>query len=182
MADGLHGSCPGLSFKPQQDGAAHWVIELNLQTPLLCTITQLDDGVDTAIAAMILALFLKGFEDKIREEITTAQGMATNELYINICNIRDVPKDIEGFMKPALESQVCAVTRPSNPLDSTAPTVVVCREDIANNWAPGHRGGGSMQILIGLTLVEIVYRLFAGEVDLDSLNPKIVELVRETTS
>jgi hypothetical protein len=131
---------------------------------------------------MILALFLKGFEQDIREELTTGQGLAINELAIQICNVRDLPDELDEYVKPAIEDQECAVTRPSDPFDNNAPTIVICREDIANRWTAGKRGGGSMQVLIGLTLIEIAYRIFRGEVDLESLHPKIVGLVRQTMS
>ncbi len=182
LSDGLHRACSGISFKPQNDGAAHWVLDLQLQTPFLCSITQLDDGADTATAAMILTLFLKGFEQNIREEFTTSQGLAIDELAIQICNTRDLPRDIDNYFKPAVEDQVCVVTRPTDPSDRNVPTIVICREDIASRWVAGRRGGGSMQTLIGMSLNEIAYRLFGGEVDLESLRPKIVGLVRKTMS
>jgi len=182
LGDGLHRACPGLSFKPQEDGAAHWVLELDLGTPFLCSITQLDNGADTAIAAMILAVFLKGFEQDIREELTTAQGIATREIAIQVCNTRDLPDGMEKYIRPIVDDQVCAVTRTTDPTDKTTPTIVICREDIGSQWNAGMRGGGSVQLLIGLTLVEIVYRLFGGEVDLESLRPKIAGLVRKTLS
>lgn len=170
---------PGISFKPQNDGAAHWVLNLDLQTPFVCSITQLDDGVDTAMVAMILALFLKGFEHDIRDELTTAQGLACDELAIQICNTRDLPGGMDKYIKPAVEDQVCAVTRPTDPADTTTPTIIICRDDIASCWKAGHRKGGNMQLLVGLSLVEIAYRLFKGEVDLESLRPKIVGIVRK---
>ncbi len=182
LGDGLHRACPGLSFKPLDDGAAHWVVELDLGTPFLCTITQMDDGTDTATAAMILAVFLKGFEQDIRDELFTAEGIATSEINVQIFNTRDLPQIIEKQIDSTLDDQVCVVTRPTNPTDKTTPTIVICRDDIASNWSAGMRGSGSMQILIGYTLVELVYRLFGGEVDLESLRPKIVGLVRKTLS
>lgn len=182
LGDGLQRLCPGLSYKPQNDGAAHWVIELELGSPFICSITQADAGADTATASMILALFLKGFESDIRGELATAQGLAIHELAIQIFNTRNMPEHMLKHIDSAIEDQECIVTRTTDPSDKTTPTIVVCREDIASHWNAGKNHGGSMQSLIGLTLVEIVYRLFGGEVDLDSLRPKIVELVRKTLS
>jgi tetratricopeptide (TPR) repeat protein len=182
LADGLHKMRLGISFKPQHDGAAHWVLDLDLQTHLLFSITLFDNGVDTATAAMLLVLFLKGFEQSIREELTTAQQFPINELTIQILNTRSLPRDMDKYFKPAIEDEVCVVTRPTALAAQNVPTIVICREDIASNWKAGKRDGGSMQMLIGLTLTEIVYRLFEREVALESLRPKIVELVRKTMS
>lgn len=182
LADELHRVVPDISFKPKSDGAAHWVLNLDLQTPFLCSITQLDDGTDTATAAMILALFLKGFEVEIREELTTGVRVACDEIPIQICNTRDLPDGFEKYLGPSVKSDVCAVTRPTDMADTVVPTIVICRDDIAENWGAGKRKGSAMQMLVGISLAEIAYRLFKGEVDMETLRPKIVGIVRRTIS
>jgi tetratricopeptide (TPR) repeat protein len=81
-----------------------------------------------------------------------------------------------------LYNSIWPITRVTDINDTQVPTVVFCRDDIADHWEAGKRGGGAMQILLGLTLMEIAYRILGGEVDLEVLRPKIVRIVRQTIS
>jgi hypothetical protein len=64
--------------------------------------------------------------------------------------------------------------------DATAPICVFTRSDLTEAWLAGVGRGGPGQILFGEVLVELIFHLLAGEVELDLLSPKIVGVVRQT--
>lgn len=74
-----------------------------------------------------------------------------------------------------------AVTRATDPKDKVqAPIVVITRSDITSDWLVGVGRGNSGQILFAQFLVELVYHLFEGEIEMDTLNTKVLSLIKKT--
>jgi len=180
LGDLIQDRIAGLHFKPQSDGAL-WVVALDLQQPVILTITCLDARVETFTAATLLALFFKGFERSIAEILAVPQ-IPRQELDIHVCNIESMPSDMRPYFPPNFTT--CAVTRPTQPPKEGGyvPTFVVCHEDIGRQWRAGTGSVSAVQLLLGETLVEVAYQLLKGDVDLDVLKPKIVGIVRKTVS
>lgn len=179
VGDRLHNASRGIHFKPHTDGAAHWVLALDIGNKLICTISSLDDRTDTTLATTLLVLFLKGFEDTIREIVPRVQQMP-EELTILVVNVLEIPPDLKQYL-PSDWDHPCAVTRPTRPGDAV-PTIVFCAGDIAQKWQAGVGTGNALQVLLGLTLVEVLYQLLRGEVDMETLRPKILAVVSDTIS
>jgi len=180
LGDRAQDRIAGLHFKPKADGAL-WVIGLNLRQPVILTITCLDDRVDTFIAAAFLAVFFKGFEQGIAEMLSVPQ-IPRHELDICVANIESMPPDMRPYF-PA-DITTCAVTRPTQPAQKGqyVPTFVVCGRDLGRQWRAGTGSGSAVQVLLGEVLIEVVYQLLEGELDLDVLRPKIVQIAPKTVS
>ena len=172
----------GLVYKPAGDGAAFWVVSIDIGRPVIFSIQQIDDRPDTNLATMFLALFLKGFENQIRENILSGMVPARREMAISLGSYAEMPNDLQEILAPHLDDTFCAVTRPSDIADDQLPTFVCCREDIGDEWGVSSGKGGSLQVLLGYTILEIIYAMLHGEVELETLKPKIVSVVRETIS
>jgi len=180
LGDIIQDRIGGLHFKPKDDGAL-WVIALSLRQPVILTITCLDSCVETFTAAALLALFFKGFEQSIAELIEVPQ-VVRRELDIYVCNVDSMPSDIRSYLPE--DFTTCAVTRPARPsvAGEYVPTFVVCHHDIGRQWQTGTGSSSSVQALLGWVLIEVVYQLLNGEVDLDVLRPKILQVLRQTVS
>jgi hypothetical protein len=137
--------------------------------------------VDTFIAAALVSLFFKGFEKSIAE-ILSVPAIPRRELDLYVGNIDSTPSDIRSYFPVSFDT--CVVARPSHPAADSEhiPTFVVCSSDLAKKWKVGTGSGSAVQVLIGKVLIEVVYQLLNGEVDLDVLEPKVVEIVKETIS
>jgi hypothetical protein len=60
------------------------------------------------------------------------------------------------------------------------PVFVFCRASIQDEWRLEPGKGSALHLLLGLTLVELVFQLLNGEIEAAVLEPKIVNLVRRT--
>lgn len=180
LADIVQDRIAGLHFKPKDDGAL-WVIALNLRQPVILTITCLDARLETFTAAALLALFFKGFEQSIAEIIEVPQ-VVRHELDIYVCNVDSMPSDLRSYFPE--DFTTCAVTRPARPSmqGGYVPTFVVCHRDIGRQWQTGTGSSSAVQVLLGWVLVEVVYQLLNGEVDLDVLRPKVLQVLKQTVS
>ena len=180
LGDIIQDRIAGLHFKPN-DHRASWVIALNLRQPVILTITCLDARAETFTAAALLALFFKGFEESITEVIEVPQ-VARHELDIYVCNVDSMPSDLRSYLPE--DFTTCVVTRPARPSVEGAhvPTFVVCPGDIGRQWQTGTGSGSAVQVLLGNVLLEVVYQLLSGAVDVDVLRPKISQVLRQTVS
>lgn len=182
IGDQISRAFPVFSFKPHSDGAAHWVVRLDFSTPVTCSIQQIDDRVETSLVVMFLALFLKGFEQEIQQSIILSPVLPQNEIAITVISLSE-HKQLISESTDIPDGLPCVVTRPTNPKDpSRVPTHVIYRDDISSKWHAGQRRGSELQSLFGMTLLEIVYQLFEGAVDLKSIQPSIVSVVRRSIS
>jgi hypothetical protein len=181
VGDRLHEGIGGVHFKPYNDGSGHWVLYLNLGRNLICSISTLDGRVDTSVAACLVAVFLKGFENEIQTEVFSGNEVARSEISIEVGNIESVPSDIRSYISPTLSHQACAVTRDAKPKSSDhVPVFVFCRANIQDEWRLEPGKGSALHLLLGLTLVALVFQLLNGEIESAVLEPKIVHLVRTT--
>jgi hypothetical protein len=82
---------PGLSVR-STDGV--WYVSLKFETPVMVTVTQMDDERHSALACLVLALFLKGFEDDFKREIFGGITLRP-ELEISVTDVNSAPADIQ---------------------------------------------------------------------------------------
>ncbi len=172
----------GIHYKPTRSGAPHWVFTLGFAQPLICSVSALDDETETAVVCTLITLFLKGFETDIQEKIVQGTTVTAREVQVVVGSSASFPEDLLHELGSGLVEQPCIVTRPTRPLEDPVPTFVLIRKGIAREWAPGSGKTSALQILLGETLVEFVFQLFRGEVELEVLQPKIASLLRQTIS
>jgi hypothetical protein len=180
VGDRLHEGMSDVHFKPYNDGSGHWVLYLNVGRKVICSISTLDGRVDSSVAALLLAVFLKGFEKEIQAELLSTTEVARSEISIEVANIESAPPEIRPYVSPTLSHQACAVTRATDPKSSDqVPVFVFCRAGIQDEWRLEPGKGSALHLFLGLTLVELVFQLLNGEIETAVLEPKIVNLVRK---
>jgi hypothetical protein len=169
----------------RQEGASQiWTVVLNLGRRVVITMSTLDDTPETALASFALAMFIKAFEDELSRELI-GSGASVDELDIRIGHIDHFPEEIRRMADSALgltetlRKQACAITRPSD-VENTYPTWVVLSPAFNEEILFGEGRGGSLQVLFGFTLIEITFQLLRGQVDIETIRPKVVSLVRKT--
>jgi hypothetical protein len=86
---------------------------------------------------------------------------------------------LNSLLGRKLAEEACIVTRPSD-FQVRTPTTVFVGPRFFAELELGTGRGGSLQELLGYVLVEVVFQLLRGEVELESLYPKVVSLVRRT--
>lgn len=185
LAEEIASTVGGLSFKPASDGAMHWTVRLEFSQAVLCTITQLDDRIDTALVATILALWLKGLEREIRERILMVSELPRREVAINVINMGELAANVD-LSAAGLDSSLvgpCAVTRATDQASSLPPPlVVVCRDDMAEDWLPGASRPVSLLVLCGQILTELAFHLLKGSVDQEVLRSNVISVVKEVVA
>lgn len=180
VGDRLHEGMSDVHFKPYDDGSGHWVLYLNIGRKVICSISTMDARVDSSVAALLIAVFLKGFEKEIQAELFSSTDVARSEIYIEVANADSVPPDIRPYVSPTLGRQACAVTRATDPKSpDQVPVFVFCRAGIQDEWKLEPGKESALYLLLGLTLVELVFQLLNGEIETAVLEPKIVRLVRK---
>ncbi len=183
IAEAVSDLTPGVYAKPERDGGAIWTVELSMPTPIAITLAPMDDSAATTLACLQLALFLKGFEADLSRDLLGGIALLS-ELTIMVAFVEKMPEDLKHSVLPHLVDVPCCVTRltPGPDDDSAVPTSVFLSKDYMIGLTVGAGRGGSFQALVGLTLNEVVYRLLRGTVDLETLRPKLVRLVRRSIS
>jgi len=92
----------------------------------------------------------------------------------------DVRKSVESLgVTETLRKQPVAVTRPTN-FNENMPTWVNLSPTFNEEIIFGEGKGGSLQMLFGLTLTELTFQLLKGQVESETIRPKVVSLVRRT--
>ena len=183
VGDLLNDNFEGITFKPEPDGAIRFCLNLELGKTLTVSFITYDNRKDSQVVCLLLVLFLMGFQNKIRSEIIMEFEFERDELEIAISSIEETPGDLKPFFQDALKDEFCAVPRPVSPKeDRNIPLFVVCRGDISQNWKTATGSVTSIQWLVANILSELTYRLYENEVELDSIMPKIINIVKETIS
>jgi tetratricopeptide (TPR) repeat protein len=169
----------------RQEGASQiWTVVLSLGRRVVITISTLDDTPETALASSALAMFIKAFEDELNRELI-GSGASIDELDIEIGHIDHFSEEIRRMadstlgLTETLRKQACAITRPSD-FGSNYPTWIVLSPTFNEEILFGEGRGGSLQVLFGFTLIEITFQLLRGQVDIETIRPKVVSLVRKT--
>jgi tetratricopeptide (TPR) repeat protein len=183
ISDLIASTIRDIAARPEPDGGTQWLVTLSLPSPVAISVLPLDDTKQTILASLLLVAFLKGFELDLRREFFAGVVVAS-EMQVVVADATSMPPDIQSFVSDSLEAQPCVVSRPTNiEVDRPEyPTSVFLGSSFLDELFVGKGRGGSLQILFGLALKEIVFRLLRGTVDLDALAPKVVKLVRQSIS
>lgn len=182
IAEAVSDVVPGLHHRSIPDAGLHWVVELEMAEPVVLSITAMDEMPEITFAAMALAFFLKGFEGELRKKVFGTLKPRP-ELCIYVVDLAEAPDDIAQPVRDAIGERSSMVSRQTDPaLEPPAPTAVFIAEDFVEGLTVGQGRGGSLQVLLGYGVLEIVYSLLRGEVEHSVLSPKLVELVKTSIS
>lgn len=174
----------GLTVRHSDSNDIVWTVSLALPTPTLISIFPLDESAAAAVAAQSLALFLKSFETDMAQIVDQS---ALSEVTIQVASFDQAPDDVRStcielfHIDETLEKQTVAVTR-TDDYSGRTPMVIFLGSDFLARMMAGEGMGGSLQYLLGFSLVELVRMLLAGEVDEEEIRPKLVSMVKETIS
>lgn len=182
LASSISSYVPDIFVREEDDGSRVWTLVLNMNHRVTVSIQCLDESIASNIAAFSLSLFLKAFEHELVHELI---GNNTNidELLINIASFDEMPESLRNAanktmaLDEVLSEQPCAVTRPTDYTENS-PTIVILSKTFLKDLSFNNEKGNSLQLLFGLTLVEIVYQLLRGNVEIETLRPKIISLVQ----
>jgi hypothetical protein len=174
---------PGLIVRNTAESGTFWYVELNYDSPVLLTIFAMDDKLHSELAALVIALFMKGFENDFRKEIFGGIPLRS-ELALEITDVASMPDDIKAPVVEALAESPCQASRPVQIEldDGKTPTYIFLAGDIFSDMKVGEGRGGPLQILVGLAAIEVAHRLLRGSIELNVLQPKLVKLVRNSIS
>lgn len=185
LAETISGEVDGVDAHELGDGRRVWTIVLSLEPRVTITLEGIDETSATVLAVSTLSLFMKAFEDELRDQLVAAPSI--EELVIQVASYDAMPSDLRESMdrtmrtRDVLAEQSCAVTRPTS-FGENSPTFVILGPRFLEKLTFGEGTGGSLQELLGMTLVEVVFQLLRGEVDMEQIRPKVVSLVRRTLS
>lgn len=171
-----------ISYRPHSDGASHWALNIPLGRPVMITISQLDDREDVSLITLCLALVLVSFAPDIFEDVLSGVPPLRNEANIQVSCFDEIKElvPLENIGLTSLD-EGCAVTRSTDVnTDTGVPIVVLTSNKFTENWLVGSGRGNSGQELFAKVLVELIYHLQAGEIDLESLYPKVITVVKRT--
>lgn len=173
----------GVHVKPDGIGAPAWTVVFDFKSPVICSINGFDESKETALIIFLLVIFFKGFAKFIQEEMIGDTPLIRRELMISVGNERHIPESIRSFLEPAMKESDSCVSRPTHPKEEQMlPTNVFFKDSIVDDWAPGSGKASKLQVLLGQTLLEVIFQLFGGEIDEDVLRPKLLRVIQETIS
>jgi hypothetical protein len=169
--------------REEGDGTRVWTLVINIGRRITVTIACLDATPASNLAGFALAMFIKAFEEDLAKDLI-GNETSLDELLIQIGAFNEMPNDLRQMasltlgLDEVLANQSVTVSRPTD-FNENSPTFVFLGSSFLGDISMGSVGGGnSLQLLFGLTLVEITYQLLRGEVDIDTIRPKVVSLVR----
>ncbi len=182
VAEDIARGTKSASFRAHHDGAAHWAIDLNFGGPTIVTLSQLDDQSDVALVTLCLAMMLLSYCDEVSADVLSNIPPTRTEANIQVVSHGEAKKNISleaiGLTEMPDSSAVSRTTNPKQ--DASLPIVVFARGDLTSSWLIGKNRGNSGQILFAKVIVELAYHLYAGEIELDLLYPKVIALVKKT--
>ena len=173
-----------VSFRANQDGAAHWTVQVMLGCPVIVSVVQIDDQPEVSIVTLCVSLALVAFAEEIFEHVLSTKEPQRIEANVQICSYSEarqlLPLEKVGLTS---EPESCAVTRATDvAADSGAPILVITSDTLTEKWLPRLGDGTSGQMLFARVLVETIFHLQAGEVEAESLYPKVAQLISRTIS
>jgi hypothetical protein len=186
LAQSVMLSVEDVFVREEGGGSRIWTVVLNLGRRVIVTISSLDDTPETNLASFALAMFIKAFQGELDKELLGG-GAGVDELMIHIVHFDHMPEDLRRLANQNLDlgdmlaKQPCAVSRPSD-FEDASPTLVFLSSAFFEGISFGEGRGGSLQILFGLTLVELTFQLLRGQVEMEAIKPKVSSLVRRTMS
>ena len=173
-----------ISFRAQSDGAAHWNLEVSFGKPTIISVVQIDDRSDVSLIALSLTLLLAAFSHDIFEDVLSSAAPERDWASIHVCNY-DEARELLPLEKIGLSSEPvgCAVTRAADvKTDRETPILVITNENLTNEWLVGSGSANIGQRVFANVLAELVFHLQAGEVEVETLYPKIAQVVANTIS
>ena len=169
--------------REEGDGARVWTLVINIGRRITVTIACLDTTPASNLAGFALAMFIKAFEEDLAKDLIGSEA-SLDELLIQIGTFNEMPDDLRQMASQTLgidkilADQSVTVSRPTD-FKENSPTFVFLGSSFLSDISMGGVGGSnSLQLLFGLTLIELTYQLLRGEVDIDTIRPKVVSLVR----
>ncbi len=185
IAERLADKVPGLYFKPQSDGAAHWTLRVPLGQGIIVGVNQLDDEAWVASVALLIVMLFRVLAIPLRDSVVAVRNLPRRELQLTIVSHDEfkthVPGHVSGLgdtlSQKFVISRAVDITRKPD-----SPTIVICRNDLADRWRPEVDGFSDVHFLFA-SLVEVaVSHLFAQEVEPEILHPKLGRIVRRIAS
>ena len=171
-----------ISFRAKPDGAAHWTIEILFGKPIIVSIIQIDDRPDVSMVTLCLILVLVAFSPDIFEDVLSEVQPPRDGVNIQVCNFGEA-KELFSLEKIGIVSEPdgCAVTRAIHVAsDAKMPILVVTSDTLTKEWLPRSGSVNYGQSLFAQVLVEIIFHLQAGEIDVETLYPKVFQVIRKT--
>lgn len=164
------------------DGSRAWTVVFGWKRRVVLSVFPLDDSPATSLACFVLAVFSKAFETELEDELI-GSGSDISELLVQVSSYDPMPSDMKELVGKSfglgdiLAEQPCAVSRPAT-FDAISPTIVFLAPSFLADVSVQGKGGSALEVLLGLTLTELAFQMLRGEVEVESLRPKIVSLVR----
>jgi len=179
LAASITANVNDIFVREEGDGARTWTLVLNLGRRVTITITTLDTSPASNLAAFSLSMFMKAFEDELFDLI--GGDASVDELIIQVALFSEMPEDLRNTVIAvggAIEDKHCTVSRPTS-YSEKSPTIIFLNSLFLKDISFGSQSGNSLRLLFGLTLVEVTYQLLRGEVEMETIRPKVVSLVRQ---
>ena len=171
-----------VSFRPSPDGAAHWTVQIMLGRPVIVSVIQIDDQPEVSIVTLCICLVLVAFAREIFEDVLSAVAPQRSEANVQVCGYSDASQ-LFPLEKIGLDTEPknCAVTRATDVTsDGGAPILAITSDTLTERWLPGRGQGIGGEELFANVLVEVIFHLQGGEVELESLYPKVTQLIVNT--
>ena len=171
-----------ISFRASPDGAAHWTIELLFGRSIIVSVIQIDDRPDVSLVTLSLILVLVAFSPDIFEHVLSELPPRRVAANVQVCNFNEA-NELIPLEKIGLNSEPagCAVTRATDiASDAAAPIFVITSETVTRDWLPGSGSVNYGRTLFARVLGELIFHLQAGEIEVDSLYPKVAHLILKT--
>ncbi len=169
-------------MRTRSDGSLHFSSTINIGREICLTISQLDDRADVGLVAFCLSLYLRAYSSQIFNDLLAQSIPTKNEVNIQVANYEElkdlVPLEMIGLVEMDSASIVPRTTDPTE--NAGVPTMVITRDDLTEDWLAGTGMGNSGHILFGQVIIEVLYNLFEGELDLELLEPKVYELLKDS--
>lgn len=181
LADTVTRHVGDIFAREEQDGSRVWTVVFNWKRRVAMTVFPLDDSPATSLACFVLAVFSKAFETELEDELI-GSGSNVSELLIQVSAYDLMPADIKELATKSLglgdilTEQPCVVSRPAA-FDAISPTIVFLAPSFLSEVSVQGQGGNALEVLLGLALTELTFQMLRGEVEVESLRPKIVSLV-----
>ena len=178
----IAGRSANISFRASGDGAAHWTIELLLGEPVVLSVVQIDDQADVSLITLCLVLMLVAYSPEIFDDVLAGTPLQRNTGCLHVCSYGEA-KEMLPLERIGLVSEPdgCVVTRSTEVAsDPRAPMLAITSDSLTRNWLPRSGEVGYGQALFGMVLMELIVHLQAGEIEMETLFPKVAHLVRKT--
>jgi hypothetical protein len=164
------------------DGSRVWTVVFGWNRRVVLSVLPLDDSPATSLACFVLSVFAKAFETELKDELIGSES-DVSELLVQVSAYDRMPANMKELaaktlgLGDILSEQPCAVSRPAD-FNVISPTIVFLAPSFLADVSVQGKGGSALEVLLGLTLTELVFQMHRGQVEVDSLRPKIVSLVR----